>query len=254
MKLTFLGTGSAMPVTHRAQAGTLVASEEGRVLVDCGSGVLGNLAGTDAGYEGVSSVLLTHHHLDHMSDLFPLLKARWLDGQDHLEVVGPPGTKTLIDGLLEVHEYLAGRIDLQIREVVPGDVFEIGGFETRAYETSHSTTCHAYRFTGAAGDVTVSGDSEADTGLATFADGSRVLSHDCSFPDDIDVSGHPTPQALGAALAGSDIDRLYLTHLYPHTQGREDEMRASITDAGFDGDVRIARDGLQVSIGSETHP
>lgn len=236
-----------MAVADRAQTGILVEADGRRVLVDCGSGVLGNLAGTEAGYEGVSSVLLTHHHLDHVSDLLSLMKARWLDGEEHLEVVGPPGTKSLVDGLLSVHDYLSGRVDLQLREVVPRDPFEIAGIETRAYETQHSVTCHAYRFAGSAGDVTISGDSEADPGLIRFADGSRVLSHDCSFPDDVDVSGHPTPSSLGEALSGSDIDRVYLTHLYPHTRGREEAMVASVSDAGFDGEVRLARDGLRFS-------
>lgn len=248
MDVTFLGTGSAMAVADRAQTGILIETDGRRVLVDCGSGVLGNLAGTEAGYDGVSSVLLTHHHLDHVSDLLPLIKARWLDGEDHLEVVGPPGTKSLVDGLLDVHDYLSGRVDLQLREIVPGDVFEIAGIEIRAYETEHSVTCHAYRFSGSTGDVTISGDSEADSGLARFADGSRVLSHDCSFPDDVDVSGHPTPSSLGTALSGADIDRVYLTHLYPHTRGREQEMITAVNDAGFDGEVRIARDGLQFSL------
>jgi len=116
MELTVLGSGSAMPVPDRAQAGYLLDDGDRSLLVDCGSGVLQRLAGTETGYEGVSTVLLTHHHLDHVAALLPLIKARWLAGEEHLEVVGPAGTKSLLDGLLDVHEYLDGRIDLAVRE------------------------------------------------------------------------------------------------------------------------------------------
>jgi len=254
MRLTFLGTGSAMPVPDRAQTGLLLESDGRTLLVDCGSGVLHRLAGTDVGYEGVSSVLLTHHHLDHVSDLLALLKARWLAGEEYLEVVGPAGTKSLLDGLLDVHDYLDGRVDLSIREVGPTD-FSVAGFDVSATEMEHSMECLAYRFAGAdgddddgsAGDVVYSGDGEASASLASFADGAAVLAHDCSFPDDVDVSNHPTPSRLGEALSGHDFGRVYLTHLYPHTAGRHDEMLESIGRA-YDGEVRFARDGLRVEV------
>ncbi|WP_336025222.1 MBL fold metallo-hydrolase [Halobellus salinisoli] len=251
MRLTFLGTGSAMPVPDRVQAGLLLESADRALLVDCGSGVLHRLAGTDVGYEGVSTVLLTHHHLDHLADLLPLLKARWLAGEEHLEVVGPLGTKSLLDGLLSVHDYLDGRVDLSVREVGPTD-FSVAGFDVSATEMTHSMDCLAYRFSdpdagGSAGDIVFSGDGEAEASLANFADGAAVLAHDCSFPDDVDVSNHPTPSQLGDVLAGHDIGRVYLTHLYPHTEGRHEEMLDSIRSR-YDGDVRFARDGLQVDV------
>ncbi|WP_224335230.1 MBL fold metallo-hydrolase [Haloprofundus halobius] len=262
MHVTFLGTGSAMPLPDRVQTGLLLepsaddesGDENGGVgtdtadrrplLVDCGAGVLHRLSQTDVGYEGVASVLLTHHHLDHVSDLLALLKARWLAGEDHLELVGPAGTKSLLDDLLSVHDYLQDRVELAVREVTEGEPFEVAGYSVEAHETHHSISCLAYRFDDG---FTFSGDSEAFEGLANFADGSRVLAHDCSFPDEIDVSNHPTPTQLGEALAGCDIDRLYLTHLYPHTEGKHREMLDSV-EANFDGDVRIARDGLRFEI------
>ncbi|MFB6281910.1 MAG: MBL fold metallo-hydrolase [Haloferacaceae archaeon] len=241
--VTFLGTGSAMQHPDRAQTGLLLAGGDRRLLVDCGAGVLRQLSGTEAGFEGVSTVLLTHHHLDHVSDLLALLKARWLAGEEHLEVVGPSGTKSLVDGLLSVHDYLAGRMDLGVREVGPGS-FEVGGFEAEARETRHSMAGLAYRFGSAFG---FSGDTEAFDGMAAFLDGCRVVAHDCAFPDDVDVSNHPTPSLLGEAFAGRDVGRLYLTHLYPHTEGRHEGMVASVGER-FDGDVRVARDGLRVDL------
>ncbi|MWV64663.1 MBL fold metallo-hydrolase [Halorubrum sp. JWXQ-INN 858] len=259
MELTVLGSGSAMPVPDRVQAGSLLTADDRALLVDCGSGVLNRLSGTDVGYEGVSTVLLTHHHLDHVADLLPLLKARWLAGEEHLEVVGPSGTKSLVDGLLGVHDYLDGRVDLSVREVGASQPFSVAGFGVVARETRHSMPGFAYRFSApersvdpADGPLTLSGDTEAFGGLARFAAGSDVLVHDCSFPDGIDVSNHPTPTSLGEVLAGTDVGMLVLSHLYPHTGGREAEMERSVRAAGFEGDVTVARDGLRLSLPDPT--
>ncbi len=256
MRLTFLGTGSAMPTGERAQTGLLLESEEHALLVDCGSGVLGSLARTGAGYEGTDTLLLTHHHLDHLSDLMALAKARWLAGAESLSIVGPPGTESLVEGLFDLHEYMQDRLDLSVRNVEPADSpLEIGGFTVDAMETRHSMYCLAYRFSpvGASEPTMVfSGDTEAFPGLIEFADGASVLVHDCSFPDDIDVANHPTPSSLGAALGDADADlgRVYLTHLYPHTDGNHESMLASISES-YDGDVRFARDGLSVDVQQE---
>jgi ribonuclease BN (tRNA processing enzyme) len=259
MRLTFLGTGSAMPTGHRFQSGTLLASGEDVVLLDCGSGVLHALARTDPGYEGVDAVLLTHHHLDHVADLLPLFKARWLAGATELTVAGPPGTTALVEDLLSVHDYMQDRMELTLRDV---DMeFQLAGFDVTAMETRHSMQCFAYRLTptgegveeGAISDpptVATSGDSEAFEELAAFADGATVFVHDCSFPDDVDVSNHPTPESLGAALSAADpdVDRIYLTHLYPHTDGHHEAMLDSIASV-YDGDVRFAEDGLTLQLG-----
>ena len=249
MRLTFLGTGSAMPTGRRVQTGLLLQSNSNNLLVDCGSGAIHSLARTTVGYEGVDAVLLTHHHLDHVSDLMPLLKARWLAGETELTVAGPPGTRVLVTYFLSVHEYMQDRIGLTLRDLAVAEApVTVAGLSVDAMETRHSMPCFAYRFSDPDDEgptIVFSGDSEAFTGLVDFADGAAVLLHDCSFPDGVDVSNHPTPAALGRALGESDADlgRVYLTHFYPHTDGRHDEMLESIGEH-YDGDVRIAEDGL----------
>ena len=249
MRVTFLGTGAAMPTGERFQTGLLLEDPDGEadpLLVDCGSGALHGLARTDVGYADIGTVLLTHHHLDHVSDLLPLLKARWLAGKTDFEIVGPEGTRDLVAGLLDVHDYMQDRFDLTFREVEPGS-FSVAGYDVEAVETIHSMYCLAYRFETDDAVFTFSADTEACDAVSGLAEGSAVLAHDCSFPDDIDVDNHPTPAELGESLAGRDIGRVYRTHLYPHTNGKHDEMLESVRE-GFDGDVRMTRDGLTVSV------
>ncbi|MFB6125296.1 MAG: MBL fold metallo-hydrolase [Halanaeroarchaeum sp.] len=243
MRVTFLGTGSAMPDGRRMQTGLLLVDGDRTLLVDAGSGVLHRLARTEIGYEGVDTILLTHHHLDHVSDLMPLLKARWLAGETTLTVVGPAGTRDLLDGLLSVHEYMQDRVDLTVRDVEAGS-FSVAGFDVDAMATRHSMPTLAYRFEET---LTFSGDSEAFEELAEFAAAGDVLVHDCSFPDAVDVSNHPTPSALAEALAGRDLDSVYLTHLYPHTTGHHEAMVETVA-ATVDADVVVARDGTAFSV------
>ena len=252
MKLTFLGTGSALPTGTRFQTGLLVRAGENSLLVDCGSGVLHGLASTDVGYEGVETVLLTHHHLDHVSDLPVLMKARWLAGEESLTIVGPTGTQKLISGLLDVHEYMQDRLDLTVRDIEPAKTpVTLEGFDVSAMWTRHSMDCLAYRFERGADEpaFAFSGDSEAFVKLVEFANEAAVFVHDCSFPDEVDVSNHPTPAQLGQTLAAADADigRVYLTHLYPHTDGKHEEMLASLHEH-YEGDVRFASDGLTLDV------
>ena len=243
MRVTFLGTGSAMPTGRRAQTGLLVESGGRALLVDCGSGVLSQLAATEVGYEGVDGLLLTHHHLDHVSDLMVLLKARWLAGAGELPIAGPAGTEALLAALYDVHEYMEGRLETPVAEVAEG-AFTFAGFDVAALETRHSMRCLAYRF----GDAfAFSGDSEAFDELAAFAAGVEALAHDCSFPDGVDVSNHPTPSQLGEALAGHEYGLVLLTHLYPHVEGEREAMLDSLA-RHYDGEARFAEDGLTIEL------
>jgi ribonuclease BN (tRNA processing enzyme) len=186
-------------------------------------------------------------------------------------LTGPDGTRDLVAGLLDVFEYLRGRVDVTVREVgdpsggdedvedvegADGDpqtpTFELAGYELSTAPMVHSAPGYAYRLAVAGTDgpaFAFSGDTEATAGIADLADGSAVLAHDCSFPDSVDVDNHPTPSELGEALAGADaeVGRVYLTHLYPHTDGEHEAMLESIADR-YDGDVRFASDGLSLDI------
>ncbi len=250
MQLTFLGTGSAMPTGTRFQTGLLLEAGDDTLLIDCGSGVIHGLARTDVGYEGADTLVLTHHHLDHVSDLLVLLKARWLAGETEMTIAGPTGTEQLVRDLLAVHDYMEDRISFSFHEFDSDDEYSLNGFSLRTLETRHSMPCLAYRIDHPSTDrpFVFSGDSEAFEALIEFADGASVLVHDCSFPDSVDVSNHPTPSQLGETLASAEptIDKVYLTHLYPHTEGHHEEMLESL-GAYYDGDVSIATDGKTVT-------
>jgi ribonuclease BN (tRNA processing enzyme) len=234
MRVTLLGTGSALPSPTRLQTGSLLRHAESPLLVDCGSGVTHRLAQADIDYRDVDTVLLTHTHLDHVADLLTLAKARLLDGHDTFTVVGPPGTQNVCDALFAVDD-LTGRLSLSVRELTAStDPFTIDDLDIERTPTDHSKLSYAYRFNDR---LTIAGDTAPSEPVCSLADGSEVLVHECAYPDGTDSPGHSTPTALGELLEDIDIDRILLTHLFPETEPHADELANTIreyTDAAVD--------------------
>ena len=70
MRLTVIGCSPAWPNAGGAQSGYLVEGD-GRLLLDCGPGVLARLRARHDGWPQVDAIAITHFHLDHWGDLVP---------------------------------------------------------------------------------------------------------------------------------------------------------------------------------------
>src|SRR3989442_1547351 len=95
MKLTVVGCSPAWPNPGGAQSGYLLEGP-GRLLLDCGPGVLARLRSTDSknGWPRVDAIAITHFHLDHWGDLVPWVwGTMWGLGRDYEKPVLwlPPG-------------------------------------------------------------------------------------------------------------------------------------------------------------------
>jgi len=237
MQMTLLGTGSALPSPTRLQSGTLLETDEERLLVDCGSGVTHRLAQADVDVRTVDTILLTHHHLDHVADLPTLAKARLLRDHDRLEIAGPPGTRAICESLFAIDD-LSERLDLQVSEHTLADApLSYGGHRIDAIETTHAKQCFAYRF----GDrLVLTGDTAPDDDVFAFADGVDVLVHECGYlegPADV----HTTPEALADGLQEIDVDRIVLTHLFPTAEAESERLREIVAER-VDAAVTVAED------------
>src|SRR5947207_3435855 len=84
VKLTVVGCSPAWPNPGGAQSGYLVEGHGGRLLLDCGPGVLPRLRAAE-GWPRVDAIAITHFHLDHWGDLVP-----WVFGAAY-----GPGRKTM---------------------------------------------------------------------------------------------------------------------------------------------------------------
>src|SRR3954453_23756152 len=75
MKLTVVGCSPAWPNPGGAQSGYLLEGRGGRLLLDCGPGVLPRLRAAE-GWPRVDAIAITHFHLDHWGDLVPWVWGR----------------------------------------------------------------------------------------------------------------------------------------------------------------------------------
>jgi ribonuclease Z len=150
MEITLLGTGSPLPSPDRAGPATLITAGDETILVDCGRGVVMRLAGAGVVPIALSAVFLTHLHSDHISDLNDVITTHWImsSAPTPLRVIGPAGTRQVVDGVLTMLELdaryrLAHHRDLDyppaldVTEVEPGDSVAVGEVSASVYQTDH---------------------------------------------------------------------------------------------------------------------
>ncbi|HEY7196908.1 MAG TPA: MBL fold metallo-hydrolase [Gaiellaceae bacterium] len=213
MQLTVIGSSPAWPNPGSAQSGYLLeGAASGKLLLDCGPGVLGRLRAR--GPLDVDAVAITHFHLDHWGDLVPWA---WLsaygDAGMRAELWLPPGgseqlatfasfwgNDAMFDRAFELHEYERG---------VP---FEAAGFTIEARQVPHYTlTAFGFRVSENGRLLAYSGDSAPGEQLADLARGADLFLCEATLksPDrDGPPRGHLTAEEAHAASDG----RLLLTH------------------------------------------
>ena len=100
-----LGTGGG-PILRkdRAQTSNALIAGDSIFLIDVGEGVLQRLAQANVDLRAVRGIFLTHLHVDHIGSLGAIIAIRWHLGIfSRLRIYGPPGTKTLVAGLVEAN-------------------------------------------------------------------------------------------------------------------------------------------------------
>jgi ribonuclease BN (tRNA processing enzyme) len=228
LKVTLLGTGVGIPQPGRSQAAVLVENDQA-LLLDCGAGTLLRLDEVGATLEALDTVVLTHLHLDHVSDLLALANARYLADMPGFQVFGPEGTEVYFKIAKSVYPNLED-MAVAVRELLPMDSISLKGFDIFAEDARHSVTAIAYRLEAEEKVVVYSGDTEPCQRVAALAGGADLLIHECSFPEPFDVTNHTTPKKLGSMIKNQGVKRVVLTHLYPQAQGCEDEMAEQVIE------------------------
>ncbi|MBI1730171.1 MBL fold metallo-hydrolase [Candidatus Acetothermia bacterium] len=244
IRMTLLGTGGALPPSGRAQTGFLLEKSRKALLVDCGSGILLRLSQAGIDLKKIDTILISHHHLDHMSEVLPLITARWLAGHSKTRVIGPAGTKRLLSQLLELYPYVQQRVEVEIEDMEPNTHIEAGGFQVDSLAVSHWIPTLAFKFDN---EIAYSADTEPWPPFAEFAEGCKMIIHECSVPNHEEMPFHTNSVELGKLLAGSPAKKLVLMHFYPHMIGKEESVVTSIKKH-FSGQIILGEDLAQYEL------
>ncbi len=220
MRLTVLGCAGTFPGPASPCSGYLLEHDGFRLLVDLGSGALGQLQ-RHVGLLDVDAVYVSHLHADHCIDLVAYSYARRYhpDGiPPVLPVYGPAGTATRIldsyeappsHGLQDVYDF---------REVPPG-TRAIGPFTVTAVRVNHPVECHGLRVEAGGRALVYSGDTGECDALVELAGGCDLFLCEASWlhggdnPPDVHLSG----RQAGEHAARAGVGRLLLTHVVAWT-------------------------------------
>ena len=146
IKLTFLGTGQAIPTARRNHTAILLEYKEENILVDCGEGTQKQIRKAKINPCKLTRILITHWHGDHILGLPGLLQTLALNGYNKkLRIYGPRGTRKYFSLIMDMFVF-AGKIDVEINEISEGKFAETQDFYFEAREMEHGAPCLAYSF------------------------------------------------------------------------------------------------------------
>jgi len=274
IEITLLGTGSPLVDPDRAGPATLVRAGGTTLLFDCGRGVLMRAAAVGVQANALTALVLTHLHSDHITDLNDVITSRWVTtfAPTPLRVIGPPGTASVVDGLLaslapDISYRLAHHDDLtwdpgvEVAEHLEGVVFDEDGVRVLAAPTDHRPVHPSVGFRVEHGGhaVVIAGDTVPCEGLDRLCQGADALVHTVIRADLVEaiplprlqdiLDYHSSVEQAAQTAARNGVGTLVLTHYVPPLlPGAEDEWHSKAAEH-FDGPIEMGNDLHVVRIG-----
>lgn len=244
MRVTFVGSGGPVVTSKRSCSCILVGEE---ILLDCGCGALKNLRILGVDLKRVNYVLISHFHMDHISDLVGILWAMKMDGRTKpLTIVTPPQGEVRVKKFIELMETPKYFL------VFPIDIVECNGGvineNIRACSVPHSIPALAYRIEFEGKSLCYSGDTKPSANLVELAKNVDLLIHESSFTHVnaklAEATYHSTALQAGEVASKSNAKRLVLFHIY---DGRENELLSEAKKA-YEREVIVAEDLQTITI------
>lgn len=222
MKLTILGTSAAYPGLNTPCSGYLVQGGNRNIVIDCGSGALGNLQ-AHLNLRSVSDIIITHMHADHFFDLVPYRYALkyGLTGPKasrprlHL----PPGGTEILDQVVspfaECNTFFSDVFE--ISEYNTGRPLQLGHFVVRFVAVRHYIPTYALSITSSRKLAYTSDSGLCPELLQVAKDADLFLCNAgrCLGADITHLWGHLLPEEAGTLAKEASVKRLIITHLWP---------------------------------------
>jgi ribonuclease BN (tRNA processing enzyme) len=247
--LHVLGSGTAIPHPDRGASGYACIAEDGTaLLLECGPGSTRRWPADGLTFDNVRCVAVSHHHLDHCSDLAAVMFGRNVPDppvSTPLLLLGPTGHARLV-GLLEeaygdaVTDRGGGR---RVQELGDGEGTHVAGFDVLARVVAHTVGALGFRVRRQGSTLAFSGDSAPCDALVELCRGADLALLECSYPAGRDSSAHLNATTAGQVARDAGVGRLVLTHFYPECDGAD--LEGQVRAAGYRGELHLARDGAR---------
>jgi ribonuclease Z len=275
IEVTLLGTGSPIPDPNRAGPSTLVRAGGQVFLVDCGRGVLQRAAAVGVGAAGLSALLLTHLHSDHIAELGDVLITSWVTNftpdPAPLPIIGPPGTAETVEATLKAfghdigyriahHADLNAPPPIEVHECTEGPVWDRDGVTIRVAPTDHRPVAPTigFRIEFGGASVVLAGDTVPCASLDELSAGAGALVHTVIRKDILthvpqqrikDVCDyHSSVQQAAATAARAGVGTLVMTHYVPAIAPGQEEQWRALAAAEFSGQIELGDDLHRVEV------
>ncbi len=214
MDVILLGTGTPTN-PRRFQTAVLLKAAGDLLLFDAGRGTVHQMYQAGVDIKKLHTVFITHHHFDHINDLFDVIVSSAMQGREHtLRIYGPPGTREIVEALLnvvyardirfrlqeqqEIHrrgghwqERAEAISDVHVEDIMGGHIVQAADWRVVAEEVKHGDFpdapdfnwhCLGYRVEAENKTLAISGDAVPCEGLIRLARNADLLIQCCHFP------------------------------------------------------------------------
>lgn len=237
MKLTVLGASGGFPSAGGATSGYLIEYDGHHILVDCGSGVLGNLF-RFIRIDQLDAIILTHLHYDHISDMQVMKYAIDLSRKFGIErpaipVIAPATPELIADSLQSDGDLIIGHIK-------DGSEHPMYGASVRFYAMEHPVETYGLTLEKDGKKLAMTADSIPCSNLQQL-----LQDADLAVMDAGSIERYRKPKMMHMTAAecatlaqACGVKKLLLTHLLPLIDPNEvlEEARA------YDPNAELAKE------------
>jgi phosphoribosyl 1,2-cyclic phosphodiesterase len=282
-KLSFWGvrgsTPTVDPATWRYGGNTpcleFIAPDGTKFILDCGTGlrVLGNRwSADDSAASGVTHILVTHYHWDHIQGLpffAPLYDERnqFQFYSFRSKFLGPDSLRQVFEAQMALPyfpvDFSAMSAQRKFREVDGGETFQIGENRVTTAWLNHPQGCLGFRIETPAGIVVYATDNEPgvpslDINLRELAEGADIFINDAQYtPAQLATDrkgwGHSTWSEGVKVAREANVKTLVLFHHDPDSTDRVVDQLLRQAREEYDS-VFAASEGMVITLGAAGEP
>jgi ribonuclease Z len=274
-KVVMLGTGSPVPLIERFGPAVAIVVNDRPYLIDAGEGSYrasqtatpkygGRVPGLDL--KNLDRLFLTHHHMDHVSNLAAIIYLPWYLGSDRqLDIYGPRNTAKMVERILEAYQYVIDvgevtgtKYDAPIiakghDHILPGIIYKDEHVTVDAFKVLHGNmpNSFSYKFTTPDRVIVVSGDKRPTPGFAEWAAGADILIHEVYTVSGLESAPARVPKIAATYHTSTEelaeiarVAKPRLLVLY-HVQNYANDAEAPVSELrhyGYNGRVILAVD------------
>jgi ribonuclease Z len=251
MPFQFFGTSAAVPSPDRDNTSLAFYTQHEAILVDCSGSPYQKLLKAGLDPMRVSSLIVTHRHVDHVYGIPSLAHTLGLAGRrGALRVYALPETLRILRGFLDLfplEEKMPYPIELHEVPAKEGHrILHAKGFTVLSSPVKHGAPNIGLRVEfdspGEQGAVVYSSDTSPCASLIALARRADILVHEATFLHSEAAraasDGHTTGFQAGEVARQAGVKRLMLCHFGAGLRGLLDELRREAMQA-FGGPVEV---------------